>query len=213
VDLDRIDFLKRRSMKLYLNKTSPYARLVLATAHEAGVASRLETVWLEPWDDNPQLLEVNPLSKVPALITDSGVTLIESALICDHLVTSSGCDRLLPANGAQRESVLERLGIGRAVIDCAFGSVIQRRFNDGADTALSKRWLKAIPRAVAVLEKIAAKRALPSEPDLADVATTVALDYVDFRLPEIAWRKNAPALARAVDLMLARSSMTATDPR
>ena len=200
-------------MKLYLNKTSPYARLVLATAHEAGVASRVETIWLEPWDDNPQLLAVNSLSKVPALITDNGTTLIESALICDHLVTLSGSDHLLPAQGARRESVLERLGIGRAVIDCAFGSVIQRRFNDGADTGLSKRWLKAIPRAVAVLEKIAAKRTLPSEPDLADVAVTVALDYVDFRLPEIAWRKDAPALARAVDSVLTRPSMAATDPR
>ena len=200
-------------MKLYLNKTSPYARLVLATAHEAGVASRVETIWLEPWDDNPQLLAVNPLSKVPALITDNGTTLIESALICDHLVTLSGADRLLPTQGVRRESVLERLGIGRAVIDCAFGSVIQRRFNDGADTGLSKRWLKAIPRAVAVLEKIATKRTLPPEPDLADVAITVALDYVDFRLPEIAWRKDAPALARAVDSVLTRPSMAATDPR
>ena len=200
-------------MKLYLNKTSPYARLVFATAHEAGVASRVETIWLEPWDDNPQLLAVNPLSKVPALITDSGATLIESALICDHLVTLSGSDRLLPGQGVPRESVLERLGIGRAVIDCAFGSVIQRRFSDGADTGLSKRWLKAIPRAVAVLEKIAAKRTLPPEPDLADVAITVALDYVDFRLPEIAWRADAPALARAVDSVLTRPSMAATDPR
>jgi glutathione S-transferase len=200
-------------MKLYLNKTSPYARLAFATAHEAGVVFRIETVWLEPWDDNPQLLAVNPLSKVPALITDNGVTLIESALICDHLVTVSRSDRLLPARDAQRESVLERLGLGRAVIDCAFGSVIQCRFNDGADTGLSRRWLKALPRAVAVLEKNAAKRAAPSEPDLGDVAVAVALDYVDFRLPEIAWRKAAPALVRAVDGVLARPSMTATNPR
>lgn len=200
-------------MKLYLNKTSPYARLVLATAHEAGLVSHIEMVWTEPWDDNAELLAVNPLGKVPALITDSGVALIESALICDRLVTSSGSDRLLPARGAQRESVLQRLGIGRAVIDCAFGSVIQRRFNDGADTGLSKRWLKAIPRAVAALEKIATNRSLPVEPDLGDVAVTVALDYVDFRLPEIAWRKEAPALARAIDSVLARPSMRATDPR
>jgi glutathione S-transferase len=207
------DFPERQPMKLYLNKTSPYARLVLATAHEAGLVSQIKMVWTEPWNDNAELLAVNPLSKVPALITDNGITLIESALICDHLVTLSGSDRLLPVEGDRRESVLERLGIGRAVIDCAFGSVIQRRFNDGADTGLSKRWLKAIPRALAVLEKIAAKRTLPSEPDLADVAVTVALDYVDFRLPEIIWRKDAPALVRAVDSVLARTSMTATDPR
>jgi glutathione S-transferase len=108
---------------------------------------------------------------------------------------------------------LERLGLGRAAIDCAFGSVIQRRFNDGADTPLSTRWLKALPRAVAAVEDIASKRAPASVPELGDVAVTVALDYVDFRLPEIAWRKEAPALARAVDGVLARPSMTATNPR
>lgn len=200
-------------MKLYLNKTSPYARLVLATAHEAGLVSQIEMVWTEPWDDNAELLAVNPLSKVPALITDSGVALIESALICDYLVAQSGRGHLLPTDSAQRESVLQRLGIGRAVIDCAFGSVIQRRFNDGADTPLSKRWLKAIPRAVAALETIASKLSAPPEPDLADLAVTVALDYVDFRLPEIAWRGNAPTLVSAVDGLLARPSMQATNPR
>jgi glutathione S-transferase len=201
-------------MKLYLNKVSPYARLVFATALEAGFGPRIETVWTEPWDDNAALLAVNPLGKVPALVTDSGVALIESALICQHLVLRSGRGHLMPRELALIESVLHRLGIGRALIDCAFGAVIQRRFADGDQTpALAQRWLKAIPRAISTLESMAAVRPLPEEPDLADVTIAVALDYIDFRLPEIAWRKDAPALAHLVGFVLARPSMTATDPR
>jgi glutathione S-transferase len=149
-------------MKLYLNKTSPYARLVLATAHEAGLAERLETVWVEPWDDVPALLAVNPLGKVPALETDSGTALIESSAICDYLVAVSGRDDLLPSQPTAREDTLHRLGLGRATIDCSFGAVIGRRFAGGETPPLAQRWLKALPRAVAALDRIAVGRPLPS---------------------------------------------------
>jgi glutathione S-transferase len=200
-------------MKLYLNKTSPYARMTLATAHEAGLADKLATVWVEPWDDAPALLAVNPLGKVPALETDAGTALIESLAICDHLIAVSGRDRMMPAETRAREATLHRLGIGRATIDCAFGVVIERRFAGGDTPPLAARWLKALPRAAQALERVAEKRALPGEPDLGDIAVAVGFDYVDFRLPEIRWRESAPALAGWVDAMLARPSMTATDPR
>jgi len=200
-------------MKLYLNKTSPYARLVFVTAHEAQFGDQIETIWTEPWDDNPALLSVNPLGKVPALITDSGIPLIESALICQHLVMKSGRKHLMPAAPALIEGVLYRLGIGRAVIDCAFGVAIERRFAGGETPPLAQRWLKALPRAIVALETEAKKRSIPADPDLADITVAVALDYVDFRLPEIAWRSSAPALARAVDTVKRRPAMIATEPR
>lgn len=198
-------------MKLYLNKTSPYARLALVAVHETGLADRVETVWVEPWNDAPELLAVNPLAKVPAFVTDDGVALIESSAICDYLIALSRCDHLLPAQLPARTDTLRRLGLGRAVIDCAFGAVIQRRFNDGADTTLSQRWRRAIPRALAALDADSGVRS-GSPPDLGDLAVTVALDYIDFRLPEIAWRREAPTLVRLVDVILARPSMQMTRP-
>lgn len=200
-------------MELYLNKTSPYARLTLATAHEAGLAERLETVWVEPWDDAPALLAINPLGKVPALVTDSGIALIESTAICDHLITVSGSDHLMPRQGAERDRALQRLGFGRATIDCAFGVVIERRFAGGDTPPLAQRWLTALPRAARALDDLAHKRAVPERPDVGDIAVAVAFDYLDFRLPEIRWRDAAPALAHWVGAMLARPSLTRTDPR
>ncbi|HTI88323.1 MAG TPA: glutathione S-transferase family protein [Alphaproteobacteria bacterium] len=199
-------------MKLFLNKTSPYARLALVTAHEAGAADKLETVWVEPWDDPKALLDVNPLGKVPALVTDAGTMLIESGAICDHLIAVSGLDRLMPRQPDRREDTLRRLGLGRATIDCAFGVVIHRRFSGGTDTGLTERWVRAIPRAVAALEELAVGR-IGAEPDLGDIAVTVALDYVDFRLSTIAWRTAAPNLARWVDANRERPSFRASDPR
>lgn len=197
-------------MKLCLNRTSPYARLALITAHEAGLAGRLELVWVEPWDDPPALLALNPLAKVPALETDEGAVLIESGCICDHLIAVSGHAALAPRDGRERTGFLRRLGFGRAAIDCAFGAVIQRRFNDSADTPLAARWRRALPRAAAALEPEYAART--PAPDLGDLAVAVAFDYVDFRLPEIDWRSGAAALARAVDALRARPAFQATRP-
>jgi glutathione S-transferase len=197
-------------MKLYLNKTSPYARLVLATAHEAGIASRVETVWIEPWDDAPALLAVNPAAKVPALVTDDGVTLTESALLCEYLVGASGMRELLP-EGPARADALSRYGLGRSAIDCSFSAVIQRRFNDGKETKLSERWVRALPRIAGVLDGVAEKR-MGSKFDLGDLAVAVAFDYVSFRLGEVPWREKSPRLAAWVDAMCARESMKATQP-
>lgn len=200
-------------MKLCLNKTSPYARLVLVTAHETGLAGRIDLVWTEPWGDPPELLALNPFARVPALQVDDGTVLIESAGICDYLIALAQRDDLLPAALAARTNALRRLGLGRAAIDCAFGAVIQRRFNNNADTALSERWLRALPRGAQALDAIYTTRRDLEQPDLGDLAVTVAFDYADFRLPELKWRDSAPALARAVDAVRARPSMTATRPQ
>lgn len=200
-------------MKLYLNKTSPYARLVLVTAHETGLADRIGKVWVEPWDDAPELMAVNPLAKVPAFLTDDGVTLIESGCICDYMVGLSHREDLLPSHPQARADTLRRLGLGRAAIDCAFGVVIRRRFNEDAGTILSERWLRALPRAAAALDGICATRLDKLQPDLGDIAVAVAFDYIDFRLPEIAWRNAAPALVRLADAVCSRPSMKETRPQ
>jgi glutathione S-transferase len=197
-------------MKLFLNKTSPYARLARITAIEAGLADGLELVWIEPWDNAPALLAVNPLSKIPALVTDEGATLVESGCICDYLATKASRTDLLPADIASRTDTLKRLGLARAAMDCAFGAVIQRRFSDGATPALAQRWLDALPRATFVVDGLyAARRA---KPDLGDIAMAVAFDYIGFRLPEIDWRRDAPSLAKMVDTMTARASFQSTRP-
>jgi glutathione S-transferase len=200
-------------MKLFLNKTSPYARLVLVTAIEAGLSERVELMWTEPWNDPPELLALNPLAKVPALLTDDGVALIESSAICDYLITLARREDLLPSETAARTDTLRRLGLGRAAIDCAFGAVIQRRFSDGNTTALAQRWLNALPRAAVELDGLSGSRLDVRQPDLGDLAVTVAFDYVGFRLPEIAWRERAPALAKFVDRVTIRKSFTNSRPQ
>ena len=202
-------------MKLYLNKASPYARLVLVVAHEKSMSDQLELVWTDPWASEERLLEVNPFSKVPALALDASEneTLIESGCICDYLDDMGGGRRLLPHLRAARKSALMKYGRGRALIDSAFGAVIQRRFTPAgaAESALVERWLAAVARGVPILEQGAADLSC-HEPDIGDLAIAVGLSYVDFRLTEIKWRATSPAVAKWLDEISKRPSMLETAP-
>jgi glutathione S-transferase len=62
-------------MRLYVTKPSPYARKAWAAVLELGLQERVEVVTLEarmPTTPKPDLEPLNPLGKVPALVTDDG---------------------------------------------------------------------------------------------------------------------------------------------
>ena len=57
-------------MKLYFSKTSPYARKVRIAIEELGLADQVEEILADPFAPTAELLEANPLSKVPTLVTE-----------------------------------------------------------------------------------------------------------------------------------------------
>lgn len=198
-------------MKLYLNKTSPYARLVMVVAHEKALTGRIELTWTDPWANPPELLRVNAFSKVPVLVTDDGQPIIESVCICDYLDQIGGAPRLLPAEADERLPVLRKYGLGRGLIDTAFGVTIERRFS-GTDSTLAARWLGAVRRAIDALEHDRTLLRSNEPPDLGDLALAVGLSYVEFRLPELNWRSASPRLSQGLDPLSARPSMRLSAP-
>ena len=189
-------------MKLYFNKPSPYARKVRIVVHEKQLTKRIEWHEVYPWADPPELLTASPIGKVPALVTDDGTLLTESGTIAEYLDSIGSGPPLIADN---RFAVMARAALAQGVIDAAFGSVIERR--RPAERQWSD-WLERLRRAI--------DRTLPrfqvSEGrfDLGDISAACALAYMDFRLPEIAWRKSHPRLAAWLDQVNQRPSMVAT---
>lgn len=199
-------------MKLYLNKTSPYARLVQIAVLEKGLDAEVERVWVDPWATPPELLALSPFSKVPVLVARDGSALTESFGICDYLDEIGAGERLMPRDGAARLAALRKAGLGRGLIDAAFGVTIERRFHGAQNPSeLAVRWLAAVRRAIARLESDA-MLAAEVRPDLGDLCLGVGLSYAQFRLPELAWPPQAPRLARWLQALMARGSFAATVP-
>jgi glutathione S-transferase len=196
-------------MKLYLNKASPYARLALVVAHEKSLADALELAWVDPWASSPEFVAVAPLARVPMLVTDDGAAIADSAAICDYLDARGKTRSLLPPLPA-RSRALEKYGLGRGIVELAFGTTIEKRFHP-EQQPLGERWAGNVRRAAQYLETHGGDLDA-DEPDLGDLCIAVGLAYTDFRLPQVGWRKSCPRLAAWQDRMLARKSFAATVP-
>jgi glutathione S-transferase len=203
--------MKGRPLKLYLNKPSPYARLALVVAHEKNLAGRLDLEWTDPWQNPMALAGVNPFSRVPALVTDEGIALVDSGCICDYFDRLGSGRALIPAELQARIDTLRKYGLARTLIDATFGAVIQRRFGPGGtEPVLAARWIAAAGAALDAMEQDQSTGQSASAPDLGDLALAVGLGYIDFRLKEMAWQRNRPKLAGWLKSMQARPSMQAT---
>src|SRR5262245_4833002 len=72
-------------MKLYVNKTSPYVRIVRIVINEKELCDRVEVLHTETRRPNSLYYQVNPSGRVPYLLCDDGIGLEGSDLIAAYL--------------------------------------------------------------------------------------------------------------------------------
>jgi len=197
-------------MKLYISETSPYARKCRVLLREKGLSARIEEVVAHPFDNGAELLENNPLGKVPALTREGATTLVNSPLICDFIDAQSD-PRWIPKSGPARWRVLRFEALADGVIDL---TVARRVELTKPDADPSKFWLErqenGVRRALDQLESEADK--FGGAVDLGAVAIAVALGYLDFRYPESDWRTGRPGLTALFDRWSERPSFQETAP-
>lgn len=195
-------------MQIYYSLTSPYARIVRIAIHEKGLGAQVEHHVVNPWDDDPGLMHVNPLTRVPTLVADDGTTLTEAALITQYLERRHPDRALLPKGADSR--VLGEAGIALGVIDAAVHKLLGRKAAGGEfdDSPLGQRRDRAIRQALDRLE------AQPPGvmPELGAIAAVVALEYLDFRFPELAWGTDRPRLGAWYADLCTRPSVKDTAP-
>ena len=80
-------------------------------------------------DERAAIRDVNPVTRVPALVLDDGEVLIDSAAILDWLDEEAGPERALtPRSGPQRRDVLKRVAVATAAAEKAVLTVYEQRF-------------------------------------------------------------------------------------
>lgn len=198
-------------MKLYFANTSPYSRKARVTVYEKGLDERVETIFANPFEDNPGLKAANPLGKVPVLIIEEGHALCDSPVICAFLDSLSPQPALI-GTGSRQWDVRAGEALTDGILDAAFAIVMERRRPDTQRSPLwVERWTDQISRATNTIE--ASSGVFDGALNLAQIGLGVALGYLDFRLPDLDWREGRPRLAAWYATFAERPAMKATAPQ
>ena len=197
-------------MQLYYSLTSPYARKVRVVLAEKQLTGKVELVVADPFT-SATLRARNPLAKVPALLFDDGRILVDSPVICAWLDEVGDGPRLLPEAREARYPVLAREALADGILDAAVGIVLERRRPEQERSAhWQARWAEAISATLAHF----AAQPLPADdaPDLGSLTLAIALEYLEFRLPDQSFGAATAQLHRWAAPLAARPSMLATRP-
>lgn len=200
-------------MKLFASLTSPYARKIRIILAEKALP--FDLVVDSPWEANTRVPEINPLGKVPALVTDDGEAFFDSPVIAGYLETLDASPHLLPPQPLEAVRVRQTEALADGITDAAVTALLESRRPDGerSDSVIARQMDK-IGRGLDLLEACASGREwLHGERySLGDIAAGVALGYLDLRFPRTAWRDTHPALKSMSERLFARPSFASTVP-
>ena len=178
-------------MKIAYSPASPYVRKAMACAIARGLDGRIEK-WVIGTTD-PALAPANPLSKVPTLITDDGVSLYDSPVICEYLDSLGDAPKLFPPAGPARWNALRQQALGDGILDATQPRrrEIALPQDEGRIAYIALQQGK-VSRALDVLESEAAT--LGALTTIGEITIGCALGYLDFRFANEPWRPGHPKL-------------------
>ncbi|MCC6469684.1 MAG: glutathione S-transferase [Alphaproteobacteria bacterium] len=200
-------------MKLFYSPASPYARKVMACAHELGVADRIELVTsaASPVKRDQNLSTANPLGKIPTLVLEDGFALYDSRVICEYLDAEAG-GRLFPADRRARWRALREQATADGLLDAALLARYETTLRPAELQWTSWRDGQA-QKIAASLDMIEAEAAgYGDRVDIGTLATGSALGYLDFRFAHEPWRPGRANTTQWFARFNARKSMQATAP-
>ena len=198
-------------MKLFYSPLSPYVRKVMITAHELGLADRIEKVELPttPLDPNPDVVGANPVGRIPALVTEDHGTLMDSRVICQYLNHLGGGS--LYGNDPDFR-LLARAALAEGITDSSLLAAYEARMRP--EEKRHQPWVDA--QYAKILSGLKAFDArvdeLGGDLTIDQIALISALGHIDFRHGQLGWEEQCPALADWYASFAGRPSVQATVP-
>ncbi|PVA07764.1 glutathione S-transferase [Thalassorhabdomicrobium marinisediminis] len=199
-------------MKLLMSPPSPFARKVRVLLREVDLLDRVaeQQVSTSPLASAPDALAANPLGKIPALLRDDGPALYDSRVITRYLNDLAGA-KLYPDSSLYEVLTLE--ATADAIMEATVAMTYEVRLRPEAqqsDDWIDAQWAKAA-RAIAAIDARWMSH-LHGPLNMAQIAVSCALAYVDLRHGDRDWRDGNDALAAWQATFEARDAMQATKP-
>lgn len=203
-------------MKLIGAVGSPYVRKVRMVLAEKKLDYQFvpENVWSE----TTQIGASNPLGKVPCLILEGGEAVFDSRVIVEYLDTLSPVGKLIPSTGRERVEVKTWEALADGLLDASILARLEATWAGRSDAQRSSAWIDRqmgkVTQSLQAMEMGMGEKAYCSgiHMSLSDIAVVCALGYLDFRFPQVDWRKDHPRLVKMHDKMAQRQSFIDTRP-
>ncbi len=196
---------------LLYSQASPYARVARAVIRYLNIPE-IDEVVSNPFENKSNLVDANPLAKIPCLIFKDGCALFDSEVIIRYLDSKHGDDKLFGSETSWQRNT--DFSLAKGLMDSAVGlRQEQMREEEGVRSAFwTERFETAIIRAVRHIEKNKNHLFDSSNLNSEKLVLVCALSYVDFRHSNLNWQLQAPKLAHWVNAQLQHSCFVETQP-
>ena len=200
-------------MKLMYAKLSPFSRKVVVAITEKDLTSKVEFVPTDVGHGkiNADLMQFNPIGKIPTLVTDEGENLFDSAVIIDYLDELQPQPRLIPPHGAARRRTLRLTAVadGLLIAGILYKVELSRPTERQWPEWIKQQWAK-VGKCLEFLD--AELGAHGTDLTMGEIAAGCSLGWLDIRAPEAKWREKHPGLAQWFDKSGERPSMAGSRP-
>lgn len=181
------------TLTLLHTPASPFARIVRMAALERGVRLDLQLAPVHPVERNGDLGRINPLAKIPVLLTPDG-QIFDSRVICRYIDRVGRSPSLYASETAEIWQIQTLEALANGILDAAVNlryELVQR-----PEALRWSAWVEAqFARIDAALDRLEGEVDLLMSSHIGAIAIGAALEYLDFRHPGHEWRKARPELA------------------
>ncbi|MEW6679050.1 MAG: glutathione S-transferase [Pseudomonadota bacterium] len=200
-------------MKLIGSLTSPFVRKVRIVAAEKHID--YEFVVDVPWEDDTHVPDFNPLGKVPVWVLDDGKSVFDSRVIVEYLDSVSPAGHVLPKDARPRIAVKRWEALADGVCDAAALVFMEKKRPTAQQNPdwIRRQMGKVNAGLKAMSDELGQQNWCAGEFHcLADIAVGCALGYLEFRFPELDWRRAHPNLSELFDRLMQRPAFKDTVP-
>lgn len=183
-------------MKLFWSKRSPFARKVMIVVAEKGLVDEVQvinTVVMMAAPVNKDVLQYNPLCKIPILILADGSSLFDSRVICEYFDQIGKGPNLIPFQFDQRIECMRQQALGDGLIDILLLWRTEIGRGEFCNIDICNSFDAKVKATMVQLEKEVVKFKNQSI-NLGHISVICALAQLDFRYPDCNWQKAHPTL-------------------
>jgi len=198
-------------VELFVTKNSPYARIARVVTYELGIENSITVSHAKTRRADSPYYNINPSGRVPYLITDNGMGIEGTDIICEYLCTISKNSLWSYPNGDDGWALRRLHSLAHSSLEglSVWLRETHRPIGEQSPTIIEHERVRAY-RLLGEWERLVTEPLMNGEINRAQVTLFCALGIEKF-LPEFQWRDEHPNLHAYMARLANRSSFIQTD--